>query len=63
LLSNHLTSAHIEEIDKYSTCNGKLVWSPAKISQICLFHIDSPAYYDNVVDDLKKYYNDECKLL
>ena len=61
--SNHLTSTHIEEIKKYSTYNRKLVWSPAKISQICLFHIDSPNYYDDIINDLKKYYDEECKLL
>ena len=61
--SNYLTSTHIEEINKYSTYNGKFVWSPAKISQICLFNIDSPNYYDDVVNDLKKYYDVECKIL
>jgi hypothetical protein len=60
---NKLTSTHIDEIKKYSIYDGKLVWSPAKISQICLFHIDSPTYYDDVLNDLKKYYNVECKLL
>jgi hypothetical protein len=62
-LSNYLTSIHIEEIKKYSIYNEKLVWSPAKISQICLFHINSPNYYDDVICDLKLQYESECKLL
>jgi hypothetical protein len=61
--SNKLTSLHIEEIKKYSLYEDKLVWSPAKISQICLFYIDSPKYYDNVVLEIKKNYESECKLL
>lgn len=40
--------------------NGKNVWSPAKISQICLYNIESTNYYDDVVSDLIKQYNNEC---
>lgn len=60
---NKLNSTHIEEIKKYSTFKEKLVWSPAKISQICLFHIDSPNYYDNVINELKTQYETECELI
>jgi SpoVK/Ycf46/Vps4 family AAA+-type ATPase len=62
-LTNKLTHTHIDEIKKYSVYNGKYIWSPAKISQICLFHIDSPNYYNDVIVDLKKQYDNECKLL
>lgn len=58
-----LTPQHINEINKYSIYNGKYVYSPAKISQICLFYIDSPNYYDDVVNELKKQYQTECRLL
>lgn len=61
--SPKLTLAHIELIKKYSIYNEKFVWSPAKISQICLFYIDSSNYYDDVVNELKKQYDSECKLL
>jgi len=63
LHKDKLTSAHIDEIKKYSIYDRKLVWSPAKISQICLFHIDSDTYYDDIVNDLKLQYDTECKLL
>ncbi len=60
---NKLTHEHIEDIKKYSIKNDKYVWSPAKISQICLFYIDSPNYYDDVILELKKQYINESKLL
>lgn len=50
-------------IKKYSVFNDKYVWSPAKISQICLFYVDSPNYYDDVVRELVAQYNEEIKLL
>lgn len=58
-----LTSLHKELIYKYSTFEGKNVWSPAKISQICLTHIDSEDYYDKIVNALENEYNEQCKLL
>ena len=61
--SQKLTLKHIDEIKKYSMYNGKNVWSPAKISQICLFRINSPNYYDDIINDLKTQYDMECKLL
>lgn len=61
--SNKLTESHIEVIKKYSVFNDKYVWSPAKISQICLFYVDSPNYYDDVVRELVAQYNEEIKLL
>ena len=61
--SNKLISKYIKEIKKYSMYDGKYIWSPAKISQICLFYIDSSNYYDDVIDELKKQYDTEIKLL
>lgn len=60
---NELSQQQIEVIKKYSTFNGKYVWSPAKISHICLFHMGSINYYDDVINDIVKQYDDECKLL
>ena len=62
-VKNKLTSEHKKLISKYSTFDGKNVWSPAKISQICLTHIDSDDYYHKVVSSLKKNYEEQCKLL
>jgi hypothetical protein len=58
-----LTNEHIEIIKKFSIFNNQYVWSPAKISQICLFYIDSVDYYDNIVMELEKQYDNECNLL
>ena len=58
-----LTSEHKELISKYSTFEGKNIWSPAKISQICLTHIDSEDYYNKVILSLEKDYEEQCKLL
>jgi SpoVK/Ycf46/Vps4 family AAA+-type ATPase len=58
-----LTSKHKELISKYSTFEGKNIWSPAKISQICLTYIDSEYYYDNIIESLKRDYEEQCKLL
>lgn len=58
-----ISNKQINLITQYSTFNNKNVWSPAKISQICLTHIDSDNYYDDVIANLKKEYEDQCKLL
>ena len=62
ITSSGLTQFQMDEIKKYSVYNEKYIWSPAKISQICLFHIDSLNYYDDIVTDIKKQYDNECKL-
>lgn len=61
--SKNLTKEHINIISQYSIWENKLVWSPAKISQICLSHIDSSDYYWDVICELKNQYEDEIKLL
>ena len=61
--TNKFTSQHKKLIHKYSTFEGKNIWSPAKISQICLTHIDSDDYFDNVVLNLEKNYEEQSKLL
>lgn len=58
-----LTSYHKKQISKYSSYQGKNIWSPAKISQICLIHIDSENYFDKIVYSLEKEYDEQCKLL
>jgi SpoVK/Ycf46/Vps4 family AAA+-type ATPase len=63
MTTNKFTLEHVENIKKHLTYNDKLVWSPAKISQICLTFIDSPTYYDDVVNEIVSNYDDECKLL
>lgn len=60
---NELTEMQIQLIKKYSKFNGKYVWSPAKISQICLFHMGSINYYNDVIDEIINSYDMECKLL
>ena len=62
-IKRKLTSTHYELISKYSTFEEKNIWSPAKISQICLTHIDSDDYYGNIILSLEKDYEEQCKLL
>ena len=58
-----LSSNHKELITKYSMFEGQYIWSPAKISQICLTYIDSNNYYDDIILSLEKEYEEQCKLL
>lgn len=61
--NDKLTIEHLESIKKYCKYNDEYVWSPAKISQICLFHIESTNYYNDVINDIISQYDNECKLL
>lgn len=58
-----ITKEHHERIKKFSKFQNKNVWSPAKITQICLSHIDNDDYYDKVVKNLETEYEEQCKLL
>jgi SpoVK/Ycf46/Vps4 family AAA+-type ATPase len=60
---NKMTDEQRSIIYQCSEFNGCPVWSPAKISQICLFYIDEINYYDKVLEHLKNNYDNECKLL
>ncbi len=53
----------LENIKTYAYYNGKTVWSPAKITQICLSYIDEPKYLSNILNYLKDNYDSELKLL
>ena len=58
-----LSETHIQKINKYSSWNGCYVWSPAKISQICLFNLNENNYFDKIIAHLEKHYDEECFLL
>lgn len=53
----------LDRITRYAYYNDKTVWSPAKITQICLTYMDDPNYLDNILDYLKDNYQSEIKLL
>ncbi len=53
----------LESIKPYAYHNGKTVWSPAKITQICLTYMDEPNYLTNILNYLKDNYDKEVKLL
>ena len=58
-----LSKYFIGSIKRYETFNGKYVWSPARIIQICTELLDSPDFETNFVAYLQKNYNKEIKLL
>ena len=60
---NVLTKEHKDKIYKFSKCNDQNVFSPAKISQICISNMNSKEYFDNVVDQIELEYDEQCKLL
>ena len=52
------------KISTYLTYDNKNVWSPAKISHICLrFLDDKNNYFENIYNEIKNSYDDEVKLL
>lgn len=51
------------ELNKYCYFNGKLVWSPAKITQICLTFMDDPNYLESIINYIRDNYQNEIKLL
>ncbi len=53
----------LDKIAKYSYYESRTVWSPAKITQICLSYIDEPDYLDKIICYLKDNYKNEIKLL
>lgn len=61
--SKKITKEIHDKIKKYSKFDGRNVWSPAKITQICLSHIDSENYYDKIVKSLELEYEEQIKLL
>lgn len=53
----------IDKISKYCYYNEKLVWSPAKITQVCLSYIDDENYLEKIQDYLQNNYSNEIKIL
>lgn len=52
----------MKKIKKLSKYNDKYIWSPAKISQICLFNIDNENYVSSVIKNMVTEYEDQCNL-
>ena len=53
----------LDRVTRYSYYNERTVWSPAKITQICLTYMDDSNYLENILDYLKDNYQNEIKLL
>ncbi len=58
-----ISKEHHDKIKKLSKFNNKYVWSPAKITQICLSNIDNKNYYDKIIKSLESEYDEQCDLL
>ena len=53
----------VGSIKKFETFNGKYVWSPAKIIQICTELLEEEDFENSFVSYLQKNYTKEAKLL
>lgn len=53
----------LKQLQNYCYLNGKLIWSPAKITQICLTYMDDPDYLNKIIAFIKDNYQNESKLL
>jgi len=53
----------LKQLNNYCYLNGKLIWSPAKITQICLTYMDEPDYLNKIIAFIKDNYQNEAKLL
>ncbi len=53
----------LSTLNKLCYCVDKLVWSPAKITQICLQYMDEPDYLEKIIEYLKNNYDEEVKIL
>jgi hypothetical protein len=53
----------LDVLKQYCYYNSKLVWSPAKITQICLTYMDDPFYLDKIIEHIKENYEEESKIL
>lgn len=53
----------LDVLKQYCYFNSKLVWSPAKITQICLTYMDDPFYLDKIIEHIKENYEEESKIL
>ena len=58
-----ISKEYHDKIKKLSKYEGKYVWSPAKITQICLSNIDSKNYYEKIIKNMESEYEDQCNLL
>jgi hypothetical protein len=53
----------LSTLNKICYSGDKLVWSPAKITQVCLTYMDEPDYLDKIINYLKDNYDEEVKIL
>jgi hypothetical protein len=53
----------LDKLKQYCYHNGKLVWSPAKITQICLSYMDDHDYLNKIIEYIKENYEEEKKIL
>ena len=53
----------LDVLKEYCYHNNKLVWSPAKITQICLSYMDDPFYLDKIIEHIKENFEEESKIL
>ena len=52
----------LDNLKQYCYYNGKLVWSPAKITQICLSYMDDTEYLDKIIEYIKENYEEELEV-
>ncbi len=53
----------LKKISEVCFYNNKPVWSPAKITQICLTFMDEPDYLNKIIKYMNEHFNEEKKLL
>ncbi len=53
----------LRKINEVSYHNNKPIWSPAKITQICLSYMDEPDYLNKIIKYMQENYDTEKKLL
>ena len=58
---NRLTDEQKYLIKKNYKYEWNYIWSPATISQICLFNIDNTNYYESVIQHIVNNYEEQCK--
>jgi SpoVK/Ycf46/Vps4 family AAA+-type ATPase len=58
-----LSDTQRDEIKKYAKYNNRYIWSPAKITQLCLIHINEDDYYKLIIKSLQDEFEEQCKLL
>lgn len=63
IISLSISDEQFDRINKISTFEDKYIWSPAKITQICLTYIDSTDYVDSIIKHMEDNYDKEKALI